>query len=55
MAESATGQDEVNPLFWLATQVGKMGYLTGEGGGCAGYVAGLSEPLPHLSLSCGQI
>ena len=25
MAESASGQDEVNPAFWLATQAGKMG------------------------------
>ena len=24
MAESACGQDEVNSVFWLATQVGKM-------------------------------
>ena len=24
MAESASGQDEENPTFWLATQTGKM-------------------------------
>ena len=24
MAESACGQDDVNSVFWLATQVGKM-------------------------------
>ena len=24
MAESASGQDEANPTFWLATQTGKM-------------------------------
>ena len=25
MAESMSGQDEVNPAFWLATQASKMG------------------------------
>ena len=25
MAGSATGQDEANPVFWLATRAGKMG------------------------------
>ena len=25
MAGSASGQDEVNPVFWLATGAGKMG------------------------------
>ena len=27
MAESASGQDEANPAFWLATQAGKMGHF----------------------------
>ena len=25
MAESASGQNETNPVFWLATRAGKMG------------------------------
>ena len=25
MTGSASGQDEVNPMFWLATRAGKMG------------------------------
>ena len=50
MAESASGQDEANLLFWLATQVGKMGYLPREGGGgCAAYVLLASQnPYPTL-------
>ena len=59
MAESASGQDEANLLFWLATQVGKKGYL--PRGECAGYVLLASQNLypilvypvakyrPHLS------
>ena len=27
MAESASGQHEANPLFWLASRAGKMGLL----------------------------
>ena len=26
MAESASGQDEANPVFWLATQAGRSGF-----------------------------
>ena len=26
MAESASGQDEANPAFWLATQAGRSGF-----------------------------
>ena len=49
MAESATGQDEANPLFWLATQVGKMGYLTGEGGrDVLGMLLASQNPYPTL-------
>ena len=31
MAGSASGQDEVNPAFWLATRAGKMAYLARSG------------------------
>ena len=34
MAGSASGQDEVNPVFWLATRAGELGLFA-----CSGFPA----------------